>query len=243
MIIRTMIRALTVALLLASALVVSDYGGALPEAAAQSRSLDEGPVVRRVLLYRSDRFEIGGSPIALTLGDMYQRNPMLQVVADYHLTNYLSLGINAGFSPFMIKTSTARNFESSNPLRARNVDFARPTLLSDIHLGVVPFSGKLNQSNRGVIPFDFHILAGFGMAMIKSDNDDLSGMRVGPTFAVGLRFFVTDSLAIWTRLQDYIYPSLDAAMRGNIVEEKWQHTLLFSIGVSTFSPSSLRVSR
>lgn len=110
-------------------------------------------------------------------------------------------------------------------------------------MGVVPFSGKINQRNRSVIPYDLHLQAGFGVAMVQSDNDDLSGTRVGPSIGIGLRFFLSDSLALRIRLQDYIYATQDAAVRGAQVEESLQHTVLFSIGVSTFSPSAVRVSR
>ena len=213
------------------------------EASAQSRTELSGPVVRRQLLYRSDRFELNGAPLAMTVGDLYVRNPMLSLSGDYHVTNAISLGVNASLSPVGIKTSAARNFESNNPSRASRVDYARPFMLADVHLGWVPLWGKINYRNSRIIPYDFHIFAGFGGALIASDSDELSGFTAGPTFGFGFRFFFRDHLALRLRVQDYLVTTADAQVRGRPVETSLQHVVLVSAGLSFFTPRSIRVAR
>lgn len=82
------------------------------DVAAQSRSLQSGPVVRRQLLYRSDRLELAPS-IGTTIAPVYQRTLFLSVAARYHLTNAFSLGVNANLGGLNLNTSIARNYDES----------------------------------------------------------------------------------------------------------------------------------
>ena len=74
-------------------------------ASAQNRSLYEGPVVRRELLYRSSKLEIAPA-LGVAFGGIYEREIMVGAAFRYHLTNSFSVGLNANFAPATIPTTT-----------------------------------------------------------------------------------------------------------------------------------------
>lgn len=218
------------------------------EAAAQSRSFEEGPAVRRVLLFRSDRFEVTPS-LGMSLGDVYEQSVYLGASGDYHLTNVFSIGVNAMYAPVAFRTPLYNNFREIEPDRARDrFSPARTQLSTDLHVGIVPFAGKLNFVGRRVMHYDVNIFAGFGAAVRSSDSDELSGVRAGPTFGGGARLFIRDNLALRLRVQDHMHLSADAEGRRRIgaaipVEETMRHHLMLVAGVSFLFPDAVRVSR
>jgi outer membrane beta-barrel protein len=222
------------------------------DAEAQSRSLQSGPVVRRQLLFRSDRLEV--SPmIASSIAPVYQRTIFLTVAGRYHLTNAFSLGLNANVGGLNLNTSVARNYEDSiveiPGSRRPSLEYATPLLLTDFHLSFVPLHGKVNLFNN-ILHWDFYLTAGVGGALISSDSDDLSGFEFGPAIGVGLRTFVSDKFAVNVLFQDYLYSSADAqeiccGPRGEPreVNDRFRSHVVGGAGVSIFFPSDVRVSR
>ncbi|TVR03138.1 MAG: outer membrane beta-barrel domain-containing protein [Deltaproteobacteria bacterium] len=227
-----------------SFVAVGSYAG---EAVAQSRSFDEGPVVRRVLLFRSDRFEVTPM-LGSSLNDVYERSFFVGGIAQYHLTNTFSIGVNAFYSPLATKTSLYSNFESASPDRFSRMSTARTFLTTDLHVGMVPFSGKLNLAGRNVLYYDVHLFAGFGAAMRASDAEDLSGVRAGPAFGAGARLFLRDDLALRLVVRDHVHLSADAETQRRTgaalaVDEQSRHHYFLGLGVSFFFPDSIRISR
>ena len=222
------------------------------DAQAQSRSLQSGPVVRRQLLFRSDRLEV--SPmLASTIAPVHQRTIFLSVAGRYHLTNAFALGLNANLGALNMNTSVARNYEDAileipGSQRPSN-EYATPLLLTDFHLSYVPIHGKVNLFNE-IVHWDMYITAGVGGALIQSDADDLAGFEFGPAIGVGLRTFVSDKFAVNVLFQDYIYSGADAqefccGPRGEPreVSERMRSHIVGGAGVSIFFPSEVRVSR
>ena len=222
------------------------------DAQAQSRSLQSGPVVRRQLLFRSDRLEV--SPmLASSIAPVYQRTIFLSLAGRYHLTNSFSLGLNANLGGLNMNTSIARNYDdqvveiigSQRPA----LEYATPLLLTDFHLSYVPLHGKVNLFNN-IVHWDFYLTAGVGGALIRSDADDLSGFEFGPAIGVGLRTFVSDKFAVNVLFQDYLYSGADSqefccGPRGQPrpIDERLRSHIVGGAGVSIFFPSDVRVSR
>lgn len=88
------------ALVLGAAMLTAAVGvlGDASDASAQTRSLQEGPSVRRQLLFRSARFELAPS-VGTSFGTSYQRSVIIGATARYHLTNAFSAGLNLGAAP------------------------------------------------------------------------------------------------------------------------------------------------
>lgn len=224
---------------------------ALPEmAAAQTRSLQSGPAVRRQLLYRSDRVELTPA-LGMGIGSVYRRTAFGGLSVRYHLTNSVSFGANAQFGAVHFNTSIASDFEDQArelpPSSRPELAYAEPLLLADFHFGYVPFHGKFALFGKHTIHYDFHILLGVAVAMVQSDSDDLSGTEFGPSIGVGVRTFFSDQLALNIRFQDYLYSSADAQRViqgiGLDVEESFRHHIVGLVGLSIFFPSDVRVSR
>lgn len=212
-----------------------------PLAVSQS-SLDEGPIVRRQLLYRSDRFEVNPA-IGHTLNDTYRRALFLDVGANYHLTNTFSLGVNVGWGALQYNSGLLSDIETTNPSAARALNFAETTLLSDFHLGYVPYYGKFNFLEATTVNFDLHLVAGLAAALLSSDSPDLEGFKFGPSIGAGLRFFLDGDKALTIDIVDHMY-STATVQRGDArVEESFSHNVMVRIGMSFFVTGELRVSR
>lgn len=243
------LRTATQAFLVALTLVGSLTLPAVAE--AQSRSLQEGPVVRRQLLYRSARFELTPA-IGTAIGPVYQRELFLAVSGRYHVNNSLAIGLNANAGLLGLNTSIANNYEVADPIGARELHYARQTMLLDVHLAYSLFTGKMSLMSKLIQYLDLYVAAGGGGALITADSaaEDLGGFKFGPALTVGLRVFLGDQFALNVRFTDYLYASADAqrVRRGpppspQPVQERFRSHFVGTVGVSIFFPGEVRVSR
>lgn len=228
--------------ILCSLLALSLVSGLASSAVAQERSLDEGPIVRRQLLYRSDRLELAPS-IGHTLNDPYLRHLFVNLGINYHLTNTFSLGLTAGWGGIQYNSNILDEIEATQPSIARDLDFAETTLLANFHLGWVPYYGKFNFLSETTVNFDLHLIGGIAGALLSSDSDDLSGFKFGPAIGVGMRFFFDGDMALNLELVDHMYSFAEVQREGAPPEEEFTHTVMFTLGVSFFVTGDLRVSR
>ena len=209
---------------------------------AQSRSLDEGPIVRRQLLYRSDRLEVATS-LGHSLTGTYQRTAFLASALNYHLTNTFSMGLNAAWGALRYNTQLMDEIESTTPSIARTLSVAETVLYTDFHLGYVPYYGKFNFLERKTVNFDFHLVAGAAGDLVLSDSDQLSGFKFGPSFGAGMRFFINGDTAINVEVTDHIYSMADVQRESQRVEERFTHQVMLSVGASFFVTGELHTSR
>jgi outer membrane beta-barrel protein len=209
---------------------------------AQSRSLDEGTIVRRQLLYRSDRLEVATS-LGHSLTGTYQRTAFLASALNYHLTNTFSLGLNAAWGALRYNTQLMDEIEVTTPSIARSLSVAETVLYSDFHLGYVPYYGKFNFLERTTVNFDFHLSAGVAGDLILSDSEQLSGFKFGPSVGGGMRFFLNGDTAINIELTDHIYSMADVQRENQRIVERFSHQVMLSVGASFFVTGELHVSR
>ena len=211
-------------------------------ATAQTRSFAEGPVVRRLRLYRSNKVELTPS-IATTFGPVFRREALVGVSGRYHLTNAFSLGLTARGGVGM-NGPVMRNLEENTPLLVDDVSVSHQLLVTDFNFSYIPIHGKFNLLSNKIYHFDFHINAGAGGALRSSDNDQLSGFRFGPAFGGGIRIFYQDAIAINFEIMDYMYSSLDAVYVDNQeADNQMGHHVLGTVGIGLFFPPEVRVSR
>lgn len=219
-------------------------------ASAQNRSLSEGPFVRRELLYRSSRVEIAPS-LGVAFGGIYEREIMVGAAFRYHLTNSFSVGLNANFAPVSLDSSLTNNLATANPEVSREVETSFQRLLTDIHVSYVPIAGKINLFGNHTYHYDFSVGAGVGGALLSSDADDIAGFKFGPALTMGMRFFVSDNIAINLRTSTYFYASalaqriiVDNGVRApQPFEERFRAHTIGMLGISVFLPGDVRVSR
>jgi outer membrane beta-barrel protein len=221
------------------------------QAVAQSRSLFEGPVVRRQLLFRSSKLEVSPA-LGMALGGVYQREVMVGLTGRYHLTNSFAAGLNVHVSPIALNSSLVDNLATTSPEVARQMAYATQTALLDAHLSYVPMGGKFHLFNGRTYYYDFSLTAGVGGALLSSDSDELAGFRFGPALGAGMRIFVTDNIALNFRATSYLYSSalsqrIERTSTGlpspQPIEERFRANTIGLIGVSIFLPPDVRVSR
>lgn len=219
-------------------------------ASAERRSLEEGPIVRRKLLFRSSRFELAPR-VGSTLNDAYKRNVLVGLDANYHLTNHFSLGLGFGYGVLASNTDLLDQVNSevdaaiSNSLR-----YATTQVLFDAHISYVPLFGKISILDSSVLDYDLSLDLGFGGALIAAvadgdatGDDLLSGFKPAPVIGMGFRVFVSDSIAVSFSVKDYIYSIADVQEEGVEPTTELRNNVTLGLGASFFFPTDVKVSR
>jgi outer membrane beta-barrel protein len=214
--------------------------------------LERGPAVRRKLLFRSTRLELGLEP-TIALDEPFVRDvgPALKVA--YHLTNELSLGAFVGLNILQLETNLRKNIQAelqtSDPDSLDEISFTRTAWFADIEFSFVPLFGKFTLLNDLILNWDIHLLGGVGAvrtvavgAVANAQLDDtLTAINVAPMIGFGARIFLSDALSLNIGLRNYLYPSSPIS-RGNADLEFSNH-LIGSIGVGLFLPGEVKISR
>lgn len=225
---------------------------AVPMVAVAERraSLEEGPIVRRKLLFRSSRFELTPR-LSSTMNDAYKRNLMVGLDANYHLTNHFSLGVSVGYGVLASNTDLLDQVNASvDPAISNSLRYATTQVLFDAHISYVPLFGKISVLDSTVLNYDLSLDLGFGGALIaavadgEADGDDLlSGFKPAPVVGLGFRLFVTDSIAVNFNIKDYIYSIADVQEEGVEPVTELRNNFAVGIGASFFFPTDVKVSR
>lgn len=217
------------------------------EVQAQRRaSLEEGPIVRRQLLYRSSRFELQPR-IGATLNDSYLRNVLVGVDANYYLTNQFGLGVGGYFSAVKLNTDLLDQLEATTDAAA-DLALTETTMLFSAHITYVPIFGKFALFKKAaIVDYDFHLVAGIGGALLgargNTENEQLSGFKPGPMIGLGLRLFVADSVAVTIDFRDYIYSSAEVQEGAINPQSELSNNFALGLGVSFFFPGEVPISR
>jgi outer membrane beta-barrel protein len=148
--------------------------------AAQAQEIQlRGPLanavsVRRLVQYRVGR--IGLTPtFGITLQDQFSRDLFFGVRAEYHVADWLGLGIWGAFAPVHVDTSLTEQISQRSPARTlmspqsnANVPVAsqfpqqigRRNFIADVHLSFIPLRGKFALFQNLVADVDFSVFAG-----------------------------------------------------------------------------------
>lgn len=210
-------------------------------ASAQSRSLEDGPPIRRQLLHRSAKLELQPGVSAM-FGNAYQIPLYGNLTVRYHLSNRVSVGVDLNGSPWALDRAVVRNLRDNDPQMNRIVEVANTPFLGSFQFTYSPIVGKLNMFNS-IQYFDVHLIAGAGGALQSADYAALGGFKFGGVVGVGIRLFMTDSIALNVRFVDYIYSNAEAYRQGTSVDPKLRQHYVFTAGVSFFFPRVVYVSR
>lgn len=215
---------------------------------AQKRaSLDEGPIVRRKLLYRSSRFEVAPR-LGSTLNDAYKRNMLVGLDANFHLTNEFGLGVSGYFSPLHPNTDLLDQIEGTlSASEQADISYAVVTALFDVHASFVPFFGKFSVF-RNIINYDIHLVGGLGGALISAEGAaageaKFTGINPGMMFGGGGRLFISDNIAVVMDVKDYIYSTADSQTGQTRPKLELRSNVMMSLGVSFFFPGEVPISR
>jgi hypothetical protein len=213
-------------------------------AAEEQDVLAGSPVVRRQLLFRDGRHELGGR-VASTLGDPYTVSLLPGLRYDYHVFDWLAVGtdiyvgipVKLGFQDEIQSRVERANDEFT--MEATSLSFA-----GLIRASVAPFSGKSMLFDVLPLKFDVHLDLGGGVAGIRGGTE--IGNSISPAFAVGggLRTFVTEVIAFEAGVNFLFAKRTYSVNRDNQVpgDAFVAHPIL-QLGASIFLPRKIRRDR
>lgn len=230
------------ALLLAATVALTALAEARP--ALADDVLENSPVLRRALLYRASRHEIGGFFNA-TLGDPFTRNLLPGVRYDFHLLEWLSIGADGMFG---IATGTDAATQVTAKVRITNDQFVmEPSSIRYLmggHVQASPLVGKFVAFGSLPIQFDLHATLFFGLAGLSGGPtiDAAQGaFSIAPGVGGGFRLFISRAIAINVDLADvYMKRTLALTRFGKAPDPAFSGNMLFSAGVSVFLPPKLK---
>jgi outer membrane beta-barrel protein len=233
-------------------LVLITSVGAFPELVAAEDSLEDGPVVRRKLLYRSTRFEVAPR-IGFTMNDAHMRNALVGADALYHLTNAFGLGMGVSVGALQWNTTLGDNvvatLERENPAGLGDLGFSYIQWVADLGLSYVPVFGKFAFMRSASVNYDLHLFAGVsivgeGVAAAQTGGlppKSLGGVRPGGVLGAGVRVFFSDMFSLNIDVKDYLYNR--AQIGGGTAEGELSGTFVTSVGVGIFFPGEVKISR
>lgn len=210
-------------------------------ASAQSRSLDDGPPIRRQLLHRSSKLEFQPG-VAAMFGNAYQIPLYGSIAVRYHLSNRVSVGLDLNGSPWALDRAVVRDLRNNDPEMNRIVEIADTPFVGSFQFTYSPIVGKMNMFNS-IQYFDVYLVGGAGGALQTANYSALGGFKFGAAVGLGVRVFMNDSIALNVRFVDYLYSNAEAYRQGTAVESKFRQHYMVTAGVSFFFPRIVYVSR
>jgi outer membrane beta-barrel protein len=221
----------------------------LTTCSALAEGIKDAEPIRKQILWREFRHEL--SPFfGLTLGDHYRRTFLNGLRYDFHVFDWLSVGVDLGYG-LAWNTSTGDQVETKlsteeNPfeLPASNIQF-----FGDFILSMAPISGKFVILNQLGVAWDFHIDVGVGYFLLSGtgslesviNNDPGS---ITPIVGGGLRLFVTRGIAIKLSVMDYFLNRIEAgAKAGTTAAKGYDNNFAFLLGVSFMLPPKAKITK
>ncbi len=226
------------------ALAVLATAASFMPAALADDVLENTPVVRRALQYRTGRQELG-VVFNATLGDPYTRNLLPGLRYDYHLLEWLSVGADVMYG-IPVVTSTANQIRDK--VHVSNANFVmEPSSISYMataHIQAAPLVGKFVAFGSLPIQFDLHATLSFGIAGLTGGSaiDTVQGnVSIAPGIGGGFRLFFSRLVALNVDLADvYMKRTLAVTRFGQAQDPVFGGNLLFSAGLSFFLPPNLK---
>lgn len=229
----------------------------------ESSTFQQGPSVRRKILYRSTRFE-AAPMLAMTAGNAYMRDAALGASFNYYLTNAIGLGLTAGYSPLHLETDLAGNVKDSlgenSPDSLEDLKFSFMQWFAGVEFKFVPLFGKFSVMNSSTMQYDLHVLGGLTMVgrgvcgassleescaantLDESESGEFgTGFTPAGTIGVGLRLFVGEAYALNLQVRDHLYRRAEAGT--DDPDPEFSSNLMVNLGFSFFFPQTVKISR
>jgi len=260
-----------------SALLVALALTVLPLAAqAQRKSpLADAPAIRKRFELRSTRLEFGAG-MGSTINQDFYHTVLVQVKLGFHITDWLSLSGFGGFAVANMATGYNERLVGALPDAQVPLDRAPTKALGAAalqqvssvfggQLEITPFTGKYSLFGKLFASYDFYGFAGPGFINVKPTDAgmlqpcvdgtttqtvcNVSGMKLGATFGVGMHTFFHQAVALNVELRD-IYAQLNPSGRdvngdtfANNADLGWTHTWMLGANVVLYLPTTASISQ
>jgi outer membrane beta-barrel protein len=187
--------------------------------------LDRIKAVQHKPVLKQYRFEV--TPlVGLSLNDAFYTHLAVGAGAAFFVHDNFGIGANGTFFLAHPRTDNHKVVRIGQKGVAAVFDLADVLTTLDLHW--VPIYGKVSLFNQIILPFDFYLIAGGGLAV--------AGANIRPALsgALGQRFMINDWLAVRLEIRDTFYndtQEVEGQPRSDI-----QNYILFTAGVSFFIP-------
>jgi len=134
------------------------------------------PACRHCRIYREGRFQLAPT-VSFTLQDEYARSIIVGLQAQYHITDWLGIGVWGGYNPADVDTGLTTEVKENGQTTERNVlslpnaaefgnQIARLRGTAALQLTFVPLRGKLALFQNVFVDTDFYIFAGAAVVFV-----------------------------------------------------------------------------
>jgi outer membrane beta-barrel protein len=209
--------------------------------------------LQRVYVLRAGRVDTQLS-FAMSMNDPYRQHQALNLGAAYYITEVLAIGINFNWYRWL-GTDTELNYSVSRATH-QNVPKNEYYWGGQLNFTYVPIYGKFAMFKEWILHWDVWVLGGGGfiytrpIATIDPEYREFEfDIKFSFNVGIGGRLFLSQFLAIYLELRDYIFPeeleSLSAPSRIEDREDSSQwldddykltNNVMLNIGVSLFIP-------
>ncbi|NOY90097.1 MAG: hypothetical protein GXP55_02730 [Deltaproteobacteria bacterium] len=182
------------------------------------------PAVRRMRVYREGRLQLQPG-VAISLLDEYDKAILFTLQAQYHLTDWLGVGVWGGYAGIHLNTdltdqissqgvSTPRNRLSLPSRQGFDQQIGQIQWTAALQATFIPLRGKLALFQKLFIDADLHLFLGAAFVGLEERADyDASApssdcdidcsqsaratrVAVAPTFGLGLTMYINDYLGL-----------------------------------------------
>ena len=210
---------------------------------AQHSDLSTAPPIRGEVPLRAERHQI--TPvIGMSFDDPYLRDLSVGIKYRYYFTNWLGVGVDIAANFAHVETSLSEKIEAktSQPGESGAPSTSGLGVLGAATVTLVPIYGKFMFLGKFPVAYDVHVFGGAGFATTDSQNPDRIKDTVvfSSMFGFGVRFFLSDWIAVEVDVQDYMMTRVLAApyFVDNPTAD-FQHNWMVTTGVSFFFPPDL----
>jgi outer membrane beta-barrel protein len=239
-----------------TALLLAAAAGPSPAAGASRSDAFEGRIqpISGQLYRKAGRFELTLLG-ATSLNDAFYKKYLGSLRAGWHLDEFLAVSLS-----YALGTTTRTGSDTVCPAnqgcrKATQAELyqvpGRIRSLASAEIAWTPVYGKLNLLAEQVAHFDLGVLLGVDWVshdeVLSADQalaqqlTPRSVSTVGGHFGVGVRFFISESVALRWVVKDLVYslkvPNLEQTGRSG---QDIQNQLFTELGVSIFFPRSAR---
>lgn len=206
-------------------------------ALARVGSLADAPAIRKQNLIHDGRHEITVTPAGVTLGGKYNVDMLVEVGYQYHLAEWVGLGVEVGYGYLGIKTGLTKDIEkyqqAEEPVARSGLG-----LLALAKASITPLSGKIVTGGKLLGYMDFHINLGVGLATIKYMDwqNPPASLALAVLVGGGVRFFPIKLISINLDVNDYMVLRKVTPKQGKTMTQN----PAFLLGLSFFLPEAGR---
>jgi outer membrane beta-barrel protein len=161
-------------------------------------------IIRKPFL-KANRIELVPT-FGITLNDNMIRHYQFEAEASYHLSDALSVGVEAAYyvkdllTPYELVATTYRRLPTLN-----QYNFS-----AALNFHYVPIYAKFAMMNKWIVHWEAVVTAGVGVLqteVLPRDPADLgwTNLNISPNVGIGLRVFITNGLALNLGVKDYIF--------------------------------------